>query len=53
MNLVHDHKKEIFNPNNAKDGVLKKWLLANSQYTIAKFNELEKDNFKKPINLKS
>lgn len=53
MNLVHDHRKEIYNPNNEKDGALKKWLLANSQYTIARFNDLEKDNFKKPINIKS
>ena len=53
MNLVYDNRKQVFNPNDSKDGVLKKWLLLNSQETIKRYEELEKYDFKKPVKINS
>lgn len=51
MNLVHDNRKKEFKLNDSKDGVLKKWLMLNSQETIKRFVELEKYDFKKPVKI--
>ena len=52
MNLVyenrHQEKAAI-----KTDGVLKTWLLLNTTKTVAKFKQLEKDNFQKPIQISS
>jgi hypothetical protein len=53
MNLVHDNRKQEFKLNDSKDGVLKKWLMLNSQETIKRFVELEKYDFKKPVKINS
>lgn len=52
MNLVYENRKEVYDPK-SKDGVLKKWLMSNSQRTIQQYAELEKYNFKKPLTFKS
>ena len=52
MNLVHQNRFELFNSKNTKDGVLKRWLMSNTQKTIKNFVELEKSNFKKPLTVK-
>lgn len=51
MNLVHENRNEKFVPNSPKDGVLKRWLMANTRHTVRKFIELEESNFKKPLTI--
>lgn len=51
MNLVYDNRKQEPKSNDSKDGVLKKWLMLNSQETIKRFTELEKYDFKKPVKI--
>ena len=53
MNLVYDNRKQEPKSNDSKDGVLKKWLMLNSQETIKHFTELEKYDFKKPVKINS
>jgi hypothetical protein len=52
MNLVYENRKspDQINPS---DGFLKRWLMSNSKQTIAKYAELERSEFKKPINISS
>ena len=52
MNLVYENRKspDQVNPN---DGFLKRWLMSNSKPTIAKYAELERSEFKKPIKISS
>lgn len=52
MNLVYENRNNTESLDLEKDGVLKTWLLSNSHKTIPKFLELEKENFKKPLQIK-
>ena len=55
MNLVYENRNKIndSSPKCEKESVLKTWLMSNSSPTIKKFLELEKSNFKKPLNFSS
>jgi hypothetical protein len=56
MNLVYENRNEIksgIKSKNEKESVLKTWLMSNSSETIKKYLELEKSNFKKPLNFSS
>jgi carbonic anhydrase len=59
MNLVYENRYELLeNKSKAadvlkttgKESVLKSWLMSNSSATVNKFAELEKSNFKMPLN---
>ncbi len=54
MNLAYENRHEAINfdherPKTSNDSVLKTWILANSGKTVAKYLELEKSQFKKPL----
>ena len=55
MNLVYENRNKISDSSSKseKESVLKTWLMSNSSPTIKKFLELEKSNFKKPLNFSS
>lgn len=53
MNLVHANRDSNEKSTLEKDGALKTWLMSNSQQTISKFLELEKNNFKSKLTFKS
>ena len=55
MNLVYENRNKINDSSSKseKESVLKTWLMSNSSPTIKKFLELEKSNFKKPLNFSS
>ena len=52
MNLVHRNISQSAEENGS-ESLLKSWLMSNSEPTIKKFLELEKSNFKKPLNFSS
>ena len=53
MNLVYENRNKLGQQENEKESVLKSWLMANSPASIQKYLELEKSNFKKPLNFSS
>lgn len=52
INLVYSLRNDLNNYKNGNNNLLKDWLMKNSITTVHKFLELERNDFKKPLQIK-